>query len=303
MIGSLKQNPRVSNADLNKSMLPRTGLKSVSVASNDDLQAATLEVDFVNQSCTMEKTKFKDTFFPPCDTSIYINTKSPKLKQKKIKWKRASDLPGEWVMYSRTTDPSCIIQGELGDCWLMSAMAVLCENPKMVSQIMLTKTISENGMYIARICLDGMWTRVSIDDYLPVNSDGTLVFSRTKDNQLWVPLVEKAVAKVCGSYEAIIKGHCIDGLMMLTGAPCETIFTRDITKKGELWNTLITNKTSGFLMSCACGSYKIPRAEYTDIGLEAFHAYSILDFDEYKKDRIIKLRNPWGSYTPPKTIA
>lgn len=43
-------------------------------------------------------------------------------------------------------------------------------------------------------------------------------------SEFWVPLVEKAYAKVFGSYEAIEAGSISDGLVDLTGASSEALY-------------------------------------------------------------------------------
>lgn len=56
-----------------------------------------------------------------------------------------------------------------------------------------------------------------------------MAFFKAARSQLWVPIIEKAVAKSVGCYEALVAGRCIEGLQMLTGCPCESILLRGIT--------------------------------------------------------------------------
>ena len=60
---------------------------------------------------------------------------------------------------------------------------------------------------------------VVVDDRIPVRAkDGRVVFAGCSDpNELWVPLIEKAYAKLHGCYKALIGGYSHYGLADLTG--------------------------------------------------------------------------------------
>ena len=49
---------------------------------------------------------------------------------------------------------------------------------------------------------------------------------KAKRGQLWVPLIEKAAAKIHGCYEALSSGLTVESLALLTGEPCEHVSLR-----------------------------------------------------------------------------
>lgn len=54
-------------------------------------------------------------------------------------------------------------------------------------------------MYCVWLCIDGEFTQVVLDDYIPT-LNGRPVFSRANGPELWVLLMEKAYAKAYGCY-------------------------------------------------------------------------------------------------------
>ena len=86
----------------------------------------------------------------------------------------------------------------------------------------MTKEVNSAGLYAIEFIIDGQKRTVIVDDYFPFvrtgrpNADGirtgpeVFAFAKPKfnENEIWVQLIEKAWAKLCGSYEAAEMGIC-----------------------------------------------------------------------------------------------
>ena len=65
---------------------------------------------------------------------------------------------------------------------------------------------------------DDDWAVVLVDDRIPCDASGLAAFCRNRDPSVyWAMIVEKAYAKLSGSYEAMQGGTVVQGLEDLTG--------------------------------------------------------------------------------------
>ncbi len=63
--------------------------------------------------------------------------------------------------------PDHVRQGAMGDCWFLSALAVVAEKPYLIQRILPHDHINNVGCYEVNFCLDGKWTNVIVDSLLP----------------------------------------------------------------------------------------------------------------------------------------
>ncbi|KVH90878.1 Concanavalin A-like lectin/glucanase superfamily [Cynara cardunculus var. scolymus] len=248
---------------------------------------------------------FTDQEFPPNDRSLFVDPDNPPSKLQVVsRWMKPTEIVTENqlgsspCLFSGDANPSDVCQGRLGDCWFLSAVAVLTEVSR-ISEVIITPEYNEEGIYTVRFCIQGEWVPVVVDDWIPCESPGKPAFATSKKgNELWVSLLEKAYAKLHGSYEALEGGLVQDALVDLTGGAGEEIDMRSAQAQidlasGRLWSQLLRFKQEGFLLGA--GSPSGSDVHISSSGIVQGHAYSLLQVREVDGHKLVQIRNPWAN--------
>lgn len=102
----------------------------------------------------------------------------------------------------------------------------------------VTQEANEAGCYVMKLCVNGEFKNIVVDDKIPCRADNdTVVFSRAAGDELWVILLEKAWAKINGTFERISGGHTSEGLRCITGGIIEFLH-HDYSEKDILFNKI-----------------------------------------------------------------
>ena len=118
-----------------------------------------------------------------------------------------------------------VVQGELGDCYFLSTLYTLAENPQNIKN-MVTNSKVNDGAYEANVYIHGEPVKIAVDDYFPVANTSKIAFAGINENSgnIWPMILEKAWAKCNRSYEDIIPGNSADAIEFLTPAPYDTYY-------------------------------------------------------------------------------
>jgi hypothetical protein len=148
-----------------------------------------------------------------------------------------ADIPGLKIIGD--VDPNDVHQGQVGDCWLLSAISALAEFDGAVHKLFANtpggiENMPRAGPNKYHVTLYDLRTwepvDVVVDERLAANANrpGELLGARPSDDgELWVPYLEKAIAVHCGGWDEIDGGACPHAWSILTGCKETYVISTD----------------------------------------------------------------------------
>lgn len=251
------------------------------------------EYDSILRECRQSGQLWQDPLFPAVDTSVFFSQKPPTPFQ----WKRPHELVDNPQLFVGGASRFDIEQGELGDCWFLAATAGLSLDEHLLKKVIPDQDF-KTGILKFNFWYYGKWKTVVIDDLLPTYN-GRLVFVHSREkNEFWSALLEKAYAKLHGSYEALKGGNVIEAMEDFTGGVSESYDMTQNPPKG-LFKILKSSYDRDSQLGCSINAKAGQIEAKLSTGLIAGHAYTITDVKKVsvggRDIRLIRIRNPWGS--------
>jgi len=191
---------------------------------------------------------------------------------------------------------------------VLASIAALAEFPERIKNIIKTYTVNGCKVYGVTLSLNGSFKEIYVDNYFPYNTSlEALEYAKAVDIredseeeyniiELWVPILEKAIAKAAGSYE-VISGSAAEALFsVFTGYQACCVQMGNMSTD-EVFDKLLSYDKKDYLMSTS--SHRSDGDHLQTLGLYNKHAYTILGAHKYRTRygeivRLVELRNPHG---------
>jgi hypothetical protein len=235
-----------------------------------------------------------------------------------------------------------IRQGAAGNCYFLASLSALAEShPEAIQNAIrqngdgtytvtfhlppgfeqlralgpaggLMQESAVDAMARLGVSTGGRKVEVTVDGTLPTSEKGAL-YSKTPEGELWVPIMEKAYAKLWGGYGAVGNGgNMATAMRLLTGGDVDTRMlgtnfvenmlsvkyrAREVTpqKVDQVYADIQAATAAGkFLAASTYVNNSVDRQD----GIVYGHVYSMHGVSEEGGQKYVHLRNPWGRHEP-----
>ncbi|MEQ2284161.1 Calpain-9, partial [Ameca splendens] len=250
----------------------------------------------LRQECLQKGVLFEDPDFPATGASLFFSQSVPV----QIEWKRPPEICDNPKFIVGGADRTDICQGQLGDCWLLAAIASLTMKKEALARVVPHNQSFDHGyagIFHFQFWQHNQWLDVVVDDKLPTVRNQLIMLHSASNDEFWSALLEKAYAKIHGSYESLKGGSTMEAMEDFTGGVGEMYETKKAPE--DLFTIMKKALDRGSLMGCSIDITSSAESEAkTSTGLVKGHAYSITGLEEVhvrgQKVKLIRIRNPWG---------
>ncbi|XP_053506922.1 calpain-10 isoform X5 [Ictalurus furcatus] len=246
---------------------------------------------------------FEDPNFKADDSALFSDYTTPLSRLTgKVTWLRPKQICKSPCLFPDDFTEAYPKQGILGDCWLLCACNMLLKSRYLLDQVMppgqcVWGKRGYTGQFWFQFWRNGHWTKVQIDDRLPCINN-TLCFSRCHSPMaFWVALLEKAYAKLHGSYERLWAGQVCEAVVDLSGGVAERwSLKKSVNTPGgkSLFPELSEEMRKQSYISCCVHEAPMGASEQGQ-----FHALNVMEWKDVKTSagaqvQLLQIRNPWG---------
>uniref|UniRef100_A0A674P633 Calpain 9 n=1 Tax=Takifugu rubripes TaxID=31033 RepID=A0A674P633_TAKRU len=254
----------------------------------------------LRQECLQKGILFEDPDFPATDSSLYFSQSVPVA----IEWKRPTEICSNPKFILDDADRTDICQGQLGDCWLLAAIASLTLKKDALTRVLPHDQEFDHryaGIFHFQFWQHNKWLDIVVDDRLPTVRNKLIMLHSASNNEFWSALLEKAYAKLHGSYESLKGGSTLEAMEDFTGGVGELYETKK--SPDNLFSIMKKALDRGSMMGCSIDvipikPYSAESEAKLNNGLVKGHAYSITGLEEVnyrgRTVQLIRIRNPWG---------
>ncbi|XP_051881416.1 LOW QUALITY PROTEIN: calpain-2 catalytic subunit-like [Pristis pectinata] len=200
-------------------------------------------------SCLRSGCLFEDPLFPAAGSSL------GNVKERVAFWRRPHEILRNPQFFVKGVSRFDVCQGNVGDCWFLAALASLTMQQELFDHVVPPdQDFHRNycGIFHFRFWYFGDWVDVVVDDRLP-NARNQLIFVRScEENEFWCALLEKAYAKLYGSYGDLHMGQIAEAMVDFSGGIKLEILLK--SPPPDLWKMLRTAISLGSFVGCSTSS-------------------------------------------------
>lgn len=273
---------------------------------DDKISAFVRLVKDIHEAFEKDGTLWEDPEFPPLNDSIFKDLEKMKKMNTDYKsngWYRPKQINKQATFCVNEKGRCDLKFGSMSDGVFAGALALISIHP-CVENLMIDINNMDKGYVAFQFFKNGEWQYVVVDTLLPYSEiNKSHIFTECMDNkEYWVQLLEKAYAKLNGSYENIQGMDIKEVLVDLTGGVSDRIVFSDNTKfmDDNVYPMLDSSIKQHFIVGCIkrVENKSLAAKDVGEKGILENYYHGIMGNWEFPQQdgviKLIKIRNYWG---------